>query len=61
MKKNAKHKVCENKRYMRQTGGGGPPPDLTKTEQEIVDMIGKTSTDGNNVPESTINFTFNEV
>lgn len=61
MKKNTKHKLSENRRYMKQTGGGGPPPCLNNNDEEIMNIISGTSTFGNKVSETNINFVFDEV
>ena len=41
-----KLKLIEQKKEKRRTGGGPPPPDLTQTEENVLNIIGKTATEG---------------
>ena len=41
-----KLKLIEQKKEKRKTGGGPPPPDLTQTEENVLNIIGKTATEG---------------
>ena len=41
-----KTKKVEQKKEKRRTGGGPPPPDLKPIEETVLDIIGKTATEG---------------
>ena len=40
----------------KKTGGGPPPEDLDSGEEKIIQIIGNTVIEGQDVPESTIRF-----
>lgn len=61
MRFRTKNKVSVNKKAAGGTGGGPFTEEvLTATEEEVLTVIKKVSIDGHDVPESTVEFVFEE-
>ena len=56
MKAKTKSKKADIIKQSKKTGGGPPPEDLDSGEEKIIQIIGNTVIEGQDVPESTIRF-----